>query len=139
MPEINLLPKQVSELIAAGEVVERPASVIKELVENAIDAGADKITVEIQRGGITYMRVTDNGSGIKHAQVPTAFLRHATSKITKQDDLGIKTLAYQINKQDKGHYVYFELSADPASIARLSHAFQLSTLVLKFLFVNPEK
>lgn len=66
-------------------------------------------------------------------------LAKAGAQITKQDDLGIKTLAYQINKQDKGHYVYFELSADPASIAKLSHSFQLSTLVLKFLFVNPEK
>ncbi len=96
MADIKVLPKSLAELIAAGEVVERPASVIKELVENAIDAGADKITVEIQRGGITYMRVTDNGSGIKHAQVPTAFLRHATSKITKQDDLfSIGTLGFR--------------------------------------------
>ena len=69
----------------------------------------------------------------------TDSLDKAGAQITKQDDLGIKTLAYQINKQDKGHYVYFELSADPASIAKLSHSFQLSTLVLKFLFVNPEK
>ena len=69
----------------------------------------------------------------------TDSLAKAGAEITKQDDLGIKTLAYQINKQDKGHYVYFELSADPASIAKLSHSFQLSTLVLKFLFVNPEK
>lgn len=96
MADIKVLPKSLAELIAAGEVVERPASVIKELVENAIDAGADKITVEIQRGGITYMRVTDNGSGIKHAQVPTAFLRHATSKIAKQDDLfNIGTLGFR--------------------------------------------
>ena len=65
MPEIKVLPKEISELIAAGEVVERPASVIKELVENSIDAGADNITVEIQHGGITYMRITDNGCGIE--------------------------------------------------------------------------
>ena len=81
MPEIKVLPKEISELIAAGEVVERPASVIKELVENSIDAGADNITVEIQHGGITYMRITDNGCGIEKNDVPTAFLRHATSKI----------------------------------------------------------
>lgn len=73
MPEIKVLPKEISELIAAGEVVERPASVIKELVENSIDAGADNITVEIQHGGITYMRITDNGCGIEKNDVPTAF------------------------------------------------------------------
>ncbi len=96
MADIKVLPRELAELIAAGEVVERPASVIKELCENAIDAGATKITVEIQRGGITYMRVTDNGSGIKHAEVPTAFLRHATSKIKTQDDLfAIGTLGFR--------------------------------------------
>ena len=87
MADIRVLPKQMAELIAAGEVVERPASVIKELCENSIDAGATKITVEIQNGGVTYMRVTDNGSGIRHEQVPTAFLRHATSKIRNEKDL----------------------------------------------------
>ena len=96
MPKINLLPKNVAELIAAGEVVERPASVIKELVENSIDAGATAITVEIERGGITYMRVTDNGSGIDFSDVPTAFLRHATSKISACDDLdSIGTLGFR--------------------------------------------
>ena len=96
MPKINLLPKNVSELIAAGEVVERPASVIKELVENSIDAGATVITVEINRGGITYIRVTDNGCGIAFEDVPTAFLRHATSKITKGTDLdAIGTLGFR--------------------------------------------
>lgn len=96
MPKINLLPKNVAELIAAGEVVERPASVIKELVENSIDAGATVITVEINRGGITYMRVTDNGCGIDYSDVPTAFLRHATSKISKGDDLdSIGTLGFR--------------------------------------------
>lgn len=87
MADIKVLPKDLAELIAAGEVVERPASVIKELIENSIDAGADKITVEIQRGGISYMRVADNGCGIARAQVPTAFLRHATSKIKDENDL----------------------------------------------------
>lgn len=96
MPKINLLPKNVAELIAAGEVVERPASVIKELVENSIDAGATAITVEIERGGITYMRVTDNGSGIDFSDVPTAFLRHATSKISVGNDLdSIATLGFR--------------------------------------------
>ena len=96
MPKINLLPKNVAELIAAGEVVERPASVIKELVENSIDAGATAITVEIQRGGITYMRVTDNGCGIPEDQVETAFLRHATSKIETVQDLdAIGTLGFR--------------------------------------------
>lgn len=96
MPEIKVLPKEISELIAAGEVVERPASVIKELVENSIDAGADNITVEIQHGGITYMRITDNGCGIAGNDVPTAFLRHATSKIKSSGDLNaIGTLGFR--------------------------------------------
>lgn len=96
MPKINVLPKNVAELIAAGEVVERPASVIKELVENSIDAGATAITVEIKRGGITYMRVTDNGCGIAYSDVPTAFLRHATSKIKTDEDLNsIATLGFR--------------------------------------------
>ena len=96
MADIRLLPKEIAELIAAGEVVERPASVIKELVENSIDAGADKITVEIQRGGIAFMRVTDNGCGIKRSQVKTAFLRHATSKIQSENDLySIATLGFR--------------------------------------------
>lgn len=72
MPEIRLLDKSVAELIAAGEVIERPSSVIKELVENSIDAGARHITVEIKHGGISYMRITDDGCGIAYAQMPTA-------------------------------------------------------------------
>ena len=72
MPKINVLDKHVAELIAAGEVVERPSSVIKELVENSIDAGASIVTVEIRRGGVTYMRVTDNGCGIDREDVATA-------------------------------------------------------------------
>lgn len=96
MPKIQVLEKQVAELIAAGEVVERPSSVIKELVENSVDAGASVITVEIRRGGISFMRVTDNGCGIAAEDVPTAFLRHATSKISRQDDLdSIMTLGFR--------------------------------------------
>ena len=87
MPSIKLLSKELYELIAAGEVIERPASVIKELVENSVDAGAEHITVEIKDGGITYMRVTDDGCGMSFDEVPTAFLRHATSKINSKDDL----------------------------------------------------
>lgn len=96
MAKIQVLDKHVAELIAAGEVVERPSSVIKELLENSIDASASRITVEIRDGGITYMRVTDDGCGIPRDQVPTAFLRHATSKIRTEDDLaGIGTLGFR--------------------------------------------
>lgn len=96
MPRISLLDKNVAELIAAGEVVERPASVIKELVENSIDAGAKTVTVEIKNGGITYMRISDDGCGILRSDVATAFLRHATSKISSKDDLDrIMTLGFR--------------------------------------------
>lgn len=96
MPKINLLDKSVYELIAAGEVIERPSSVIKELAENSIDAGAASITVEIKRGGISYLRVTDDGCGISHEDIPTAFMRHATSKVYTQDDLdSINTLGFR--------------------------------------------
>ena len=96
MPKINVLPKSIAELIAAGEVVERPASIVKEAVENSIDAGAKHITVEIQHGGITYIRITDDGCGISSQDVPKAFLRHATSKIEKAVDLdSISTLGFR--------------------------------------------
>lgn len=96
MGVINVLDKHVAELIAAGEVVERPASVIKELVENAIDAGAKHITVEIKNGGTTFMRVTDDGCGFLREDVKLAFLRHATSKVREQDDLDhIATLGFR--------------------------------------------
>ncbi len=96
MPKINILPKHLAELIAAGEVVERPASIVKEIMENAIDAGADKITLEIQRGGITYIRITDNGCGITREDVRKAFVSHATSKIANENDLNsILTLGFR--------------------------------------------
>lgn len=87
MRKIAVLDQNTIDKIAAGEVVERPASVVKELVENAVDAGATAVTVEIKEGGISFIRVTDNGNGIEKEQVPLAFLRHATSKIEKVEDL----------------------------------------------------
>ncbi|MGN0600123.1 MAG: DNA mismatch repair endonuclease MutL [Oscillospiraceae bacterium] len=96
MGRINLLEKETSELIAAGEVIERPSSVIKELIENSIDSGADNITVEIKNGGISYIRITDNGCGMEPEDVPVAFLRHATSKISSKEDLNsINTLGFR--------------------------------------------
>lgn len=96
MSKVRLLDKHTAELIAAGEVVERPSSIVKELVENCIDAGASVITVEIKHGGSSYIRITDNGEGISPEDVPTAFLRHATSKIRVDSDLdSIATLGFR--------------------------------------------
>ena len=96
MSKIFQMDPRLASLVAAGEVVERPASVVKELVENSIDAGADRITVEIRNGGITYIRVTDNGEGISPEDVPTAFARHATSKLRTSEDLEkIGTLGFR--------------------------------------------
>ncbi len=96
MAVISVLDPSVSELIAAGEVIERPASVIKELVENSIDAHARRITVEIKDGGTTFMRIADDGCGMSAEDLPTAFLRHATSKIAEKDDLdSILTLGFR--------------------------------------------
>ena len=94
--QIQVLDPHVADLIAAGEVVERPASVVKELVENAVDAGAHTLTVEIQRGGMAMIRVTDDGGGIPTDQCQTAFLRHATSKLRTAYDLeAIGTLGFR--------------------------------------------
>ncbi len=96
MARINVLSKHIAELIAAGEVVERPASVVKELMENSIDAGATTITLEIKNGGVTYIRITDNGCGICREDVPKAFLSHATSKVRDVNDLNsIFTLGFR--------------------------------------------
>ena len=96
MPEIRQLDRHTAELIAAGEVVERPSSVAKELLENAIDAGASAVVVELERGGLTYLRITDNGCGMTPEQLPVAFLRHATSKLRTAEDLAaIGTLGFR--------------------------------------------
>ena len=96
MPKIQQLDAHVADLIAAGEVVERPASAVKELVENSIDAGASSITVEIRDGGMTFIRITDDGCGMESADARIAFLRHATSKLRTKDDLAaIGTLGFR--------------------------------------------
>lgn len=96
MAEIKVLPQEVANLIAAGEVVERPASVVKELLENSIDAGSTSITVEIRKGGIEYLRITDNGCGMPSESLETAFLRHATSKLREAENLEeIATLGFR--------------------------------------------
>ena len=93
---INVLDTQIANMIAAGEVVERPASAIKELIENAIDAKATKMTAEIKNGGVSFMRVADNGCGMSREDVPLCILRHATSKIREKADLnGIATLGFR--------------------------------------------
>ena len=96
MSKIEVLPHDVAERIAAGEVVERPASIVKELLENALDAGASSITIGIEKGGCESIRVVDNGRGIEAADVPLAFERHATSKIRVFDDLfRLKTFGFR--------------------------------------------
>ena len=96
MSRIQVLDQVTIDKIAAGEVIERPASIVKELLENAIDAGATSITVEIRDGGISFIRVTDNGCGIEMEDIPAAFLRHSTSKIRSAEDLShISSLGFR--------------------------------------------
>ena len=96
MPHIHVLDQVTIDKIAAGEVIERPASIVKELVENAIDAGATSVTVEIKDGGISLIRIMDNGCGIPHEEVRSAFLRHSTSKISSVEDLAhISSLGFR--------------------------------------------
>ena len=108
MNEIHVLDNHTVDKIAAGEVVERPFSIVKELVENAIDAGAGHVTVEIKDGGISMIRVTDDGSGIDKSQLTKAFLRHATSKIKEAEDLshisslGFRGLSGRADHKDGG-------------------------------------
>lgn len=154
MSKIAVLSKEISELIAAGEVIERPASVIKEVVENAIDAEAKHITVEIKHGGTTYMRVADDGCGIAAEDVSTAFLRHATSKIHEKQDLeAIYTLGFRgealasiaavskvtlLTKRREDPYgTHYELvGGEPEGEPEQSGCPDGTTLVIRDLFFN---
>ena len=96
MSKINVLSFEIANLIAAGEVVERPSSVLKELIENSIDAGATEIVAEIKRGGVSLIRVSDNGVGMEKEDLPISLKRHATSKIKQREDLdSIMTLGFR--------------------------------------------
>lgn len=153
MPEINVLSKEISELIAAGEVIERPSSVIKELVENSIDSGANHITVEIKNGGTTYMRVTDDGCGIRFEDVPTAFLRHATSKISEKSDLdNICTLGFRgealasvaavskvellTKKRDEDYGTVYKIEGSVETNHERSGCPEGTTIIIRDLFYN---
>lgn len=153
MAKINVLSFEVANLIAAGEVVDRPASVVKELMENAIDSGADRITVEIQRGGVTFIGVTDNGCGMDAEDLPVAIRRHATSKIKEAADLdGISTLGFRgealaaiasvshmrIISKPRGASVGAMLEADCGNILGLSErgASEGTRVIVENLFAN---
>jgi len=153
MGKIIVLDENTSNKIAAGEVIERPASVVKELVENSIDAGAGSISVEIRKGGISYIRVTDNGSGIAEDDAVIAFDRHATSKIRSSDDLySISTLGFRgealasiaavsnvqltTRTAHSDHGVYVEISAGNVKEVKQTGCPIGTTLVVKDLFFN---
>lgn len=153
MPSINLLSREISELIAAGEVIERPSSVIKELIENSIDAGSRHIVVEIKNGGSTFIRITDDGCGISGEDVPKAFLRHATSKITTADDLGsILTLGFRgealasvcavsktemMTKQHEDEYgTHYIIEGSEEKLNEKSGCPDGTTLIIRDLFYN---
>ena len=153
MPHIIQLDRHVADLIAAGEVVERPASAVKELVENAVDAGATQITVEVQNGGMTFLRVTDNGCGIAPEDAPTAFLRHATSKIrTKEDLAAIGTLGFRgealaaissvsridlLTKTAEADGVSLHLEGGVVTSQQPAGCPQGTTILVRDLFFNP--
>ncbi|MBE6593275.1 MAG: DNA mismatch repair endonuclease MutL [Ruminococcaceae bacterium] len=153
MGNINVLSFAVANLIAAGEVVDRPSSVIKELLENAIDSGATTVTVEIQNGGVTYMRVTDNGCGMEPDDLPVAIRRHATSKIKEAEDLeAILTLGFRgealaaissvsdmrIISRQRGAESGAMLEASAGNILRVSEraAAEGTTVIVENLFAN---
>ena len=153
MGKINVLSFAVANLIAAGEVVDRPSSVIKELLENAIDSGATSVTVEIQNGGVTYMRVSDNGCGMEPDDLPVAIRRHATSKIREAEDLeAILTLGFRgealaaiasvsdmrIISKVRGAASGAMLEASAGNILRVSEraAAEGTTVIVENLFAN---
>ena len=153
MGKINILGFDVANLIAAGEVVDRPSSVVKELLENSIDAGASDITLEIQRGGIAFIRVTDNGSGIGKDDMPVALKRHATSKISDASDLThIGTLGFRgealaaissvskirIMSKEKGADTGCVMTAEAGEVLDISDAGcpEGTTVVVEELFYN---
>ncbi len=152
MSKIHVLPSDISNKIAAGEVVENAASVVKELIENSIDAGATAITVEIKNGGISYIRVTDNGKGIDRDDAATAFMRHATSKISTADDLEeIATLGFRgealasiaavskielLTKTKQGEGVLIELEGGNIVTKKAAGCPDGTTVVVGDLFYN---